>query len=101
MAGAFGAVQGAGVGAATGAELGNQIAGPVGALIGGIGGAIIGGIKGFFDAKNAQILTNALDKLSKSSEGVDIAFKELAKNDTDKNFKNVQKAFGQQIWSIC
>ena len=97
VAGAFGAVQGAGVGAATGAELGNQIAGPVGALIGGIGGAIIGGIKGFFDAKNAQILTNALDKLSKSSEGVDIAFKELAKNDTDKNFKNVQKAFGQQI----
>ena len=97
VAGAFGAVQGAGVGAATGAELGGAVAGDTGRLVGAIGGAIIGGIKGFFDAKNAQILTNALDKLTKSSEGVDIAFKELAKNDTDKNFKNVQKAFGQQI----
>ena len=97
VAGAFGAVQGAGVMGATGAELGGQLAGPVGALIGGVGGAIIGGIKGFFDAKNTQILTNALDKLTKSSEAVDVAFKELAKNDTDKNFKNVQKAFGQQI----
>lgn len=97
VAGAFGAVQGAGVMGATGAELGSQLGGPIGALIGGIGGAIIGGIKGFFDAKNAQVLQNALDKLTKSSEAVDVAFKELAKNDTDKNFKNVQKAFGQQI----
>lgn len=97
VAGAFGAVQGAGALGATGAELGGQLAGPVGALVGGIGGAIIGGIKGFFDAKNAQVLSNALEKLTKSSESVDIAFKELAKNDTDKNFKNVQKAFGQQI----
>lgn len=97
VAGAFGAIQGAGAMGATGAELGGQLAGPVGALVGGIGGAVIGGIKGFFDAKNAQVLSNALEKLTKSSESVDIAFKELAKNDTDKNFKNVQKAFGQQI----
>jgi len=97
VAGAFGAVQGAGALGATGAELGGQLAGPVGALVGGIGGAVIGGIKGFFDAKNAQVLSNALEKLTKSSESVDIAFKELAKNDTDANFKNVQKAFGQQI----
>ena len=96
VAGAFGAVQGAGAMAATGAELGS-FAGPIGTIIGGIGGAVIGGIKGFFDAKNAQILNNALEKLTKSSESVDVAFKELAKNDTDKNFKNVQKAFGQQI----
>jgi hypothetical protein len=97
VAGAFGAVQGAGVGAATGAELGGAVAGDTGRLVGAIGGALIGGIKGFFDAKNAQVLNNALDKLTKSSEAVDVAFKELAKNDTDKNFKNVQKAFGQQI----
>lgn len=95
-AGAFGALQGAGSMAAAGAQLGS-FAGPIGTLIGGVGGAIIGGIKGFFDAKNAQILNNALENLAKSSEGVDIAFKELAKNDTNKNFKNVQKAFGQQI----
>ena len=97
VAGAFGAVEGAGSMGATGAMLGGQVAGPIGALVAGVGGAIIGGIKGFFDAKNNQILANALDKLTASSEQLDIAFKDLAKNDTNKNFKNVQKAFGQQI----
>lgn len=96
VAGAFGALQGAGSMAATGAQLGS-FAGPIGTLIGGVGGAIIGGIKGFFDAKNAQVLSNALDAVTKSSVEVDKAFKELAQNDTDANFQNLQKAAGKQI----
>ncbi|NDB59471.1 hypothetical protein EB001_13620, partial [bacterium] len=98
-AGALGAVSGGAVGMAAGAELGTQLAGPIGGIIGAAGGAIVGGIKGFFDAKNMAILTNALEKLTGSSEKLDVAFKELEKNDTDKNFKNVQKAFGDVISS--
>jgi hypothetical protein len=92
--GALGALGGAGSGAASGAMLGAQVAGPVGALVAGVGGAIIGGIQGFFDAKNTTILTNTLDKLSKSTSDLDQAFKQLDNNLPDGKQK-ASEAFGR------
>jgi len=97
VAGAVGALGGAGTGAASGAVLGAQIAGPVGALVAGIGGAVIGGIQGFFSAKNQQILINALEKIASTTGELDIALKNLAQTANDVNFKNAQKAFGDVI----
>jgi hypothetical protein len=92
-AGALGALSGAGSGAASGALLGS-FAGPIGTLIGGVGGAIIGGLKGYFSAKNTQILTNALDNVSASASKLDNAFKVLEKDSSDVNYDAAQKAFG-------
>jgi hypothetical protein len=97
VAGALGAVGGAGSGAASGALLGTQIAGPVGTLIGGIGGAIIGGIDGWFAGKNQQALSNSLDQITKSSSDLDMAFKKLDQNASKVNFDNAQKAFGKVL----
>jgi hypothetical protein len=95
-AGALGALSGAGTGAAAGAQLGS-IAGPIGTLIGGVGGAIIGGIQGFFSAKNTAILTNALEKVAKTSGDLDEAFKKLEADSGQVNFDNAQKAFGSVV----
>jgi hypothetical protein len=99
VAGAFGAISGAGAMGAGGAQLGMMIAGPVGALIGGIGGAIIGGIKGFWDAQNATILQNSLDALAESSGNVDKAFQVLDAQFNQANFKEAEIAIGKQIES--
>lgn len=95
--GALGALGGAGSGAASGAMLGAQVAGPVGALIAGIGGAVIGGIDGWFAGKNQQVLTNALDSITKSSGDLDAAFKKLDQSVNKDNFGQAQKAFGNLI----
>jgi hypothetical protein len=94
VAGALGALGGAGTGAASGAILGAQVAGPVGALVAGVGGAIIGGIQGYFSAKNQQILTNALEKIASTTGELDLAMKKLAQSADDVNFRSAQAAFG-------
>jgi TP901 family phage tail tape measure protein len=94
VAGALGALGGAGTGAASGAILGAQVAGPVGALVAGVGGAIIGGIQGYFNAKNQQILTNALEKIASTTGELDLAMKKLAQSADDVNFRSAQAAFG-------
>jgi hypothetical protein len=96
VAGAFGAVSGAGVGAAAGAQLGS-FAGPIGSLIGGVGGAIIGGIQGFFNAKNQAILTNAIENVAKATGNLEQSFKKLDQEFNRANFGEAQKAFGDVL----
>ena len=95
-AGALGALGGVGAGAAMGAQIGS-LAGPIGTLIGGLGGALIGGIKGFFEAKNQAILTNALDNLAKSTSDLDTAFKKLDAEVNKDNLANAQQQFGKVL----
>jgi len=97
LASALGALGGAGSGAAGGAILGGQIAGPIGALVAGVGGAIIGGITGYFNAKNTQILTNALDSLSKTSSNLDQSLKKLDKEVSNDTINAVRKDFGENL----
>jgi hypothetical protein len=99
-AGVAGGIAGAGQGLASGALLGGQIAGPVGALIGGVSGAIITGIAGVFNGINTKRLENNLRELDKTTTALDIAFKRLDENASDKNLQDANSKFADTLNSL-
>ena len=72
--------------------IGNQIAGPIGGLIGTIGGAVGGLISGISDGIQTKRLENSIEKLGKTVEAVNKAFKELSDYDSAENLKTAQEA---------
>ena len=88
-----------GISAATGAlSMGaaayEMTGGGVTGLIAAGGAALLGGIKGWFEGKNQAVFQNSIDKLAKTTNTLEHAFKELEKEATPKNIEKFNKAAG-------
>ena len=93
-AGLAGALSGAGSQALSLGTLGQQLAGPIGGMIGTIGGAVAGAIDGFLAGMKTKQLENSMSALNASIEGANKSLDNLAKYDSEANYKAASKSVG-------